>query len=112
MTIQILKKTLNDENDLLDEMIKLVSQYPDNKFTDQAKYIKKSWIRFLTERKNTNTAQQKANDTDLKNDFLSEIDQLDAYLKVTIPNPDYTEQWKTFLQCERDISDYLCNQIP
>lgn len=111
MSIKVVKQTLKNENELLDGMIAFIKEYPDKGFTDQAQFIRKSWIRFLTDRRRTNAAQQKASAAKLKKDFLLEITQLGAYIHVTDDKPGYTEQWKAFLECERDISAYLYDKV-
>ena len=110
MTTRVLKKSLKDENELLTAMIKLLEKSASRKFTGHSEFIRKSWIRFLKDRKKTNTEQQKASNTELKKDFLREIAQLGAYIHVTAATG-YTERWKKFLECERDISGRLYCEI-
>ena len=111
MAIKDVRKTLKDENELLEGMIKFVDQFPSSRFSSQAIFIKKSWQGFLKDRYDTNNAQQKLMPDDLKKDFLSEICQIGAYVHVSADRPGYSERWVKFLKCEAEISGYLHNQI-
>lgn len=107
MSTQAVKDTLADENGLLEEMIKLVQGYPADKITKQADYIRRSWARFLEERHDTNAKLALRRDDELQEDLKSEMEQVEAYIRVTDQSPDYSEQWSKFLVCERDILLHL-----
>lgn len=109
MTTKIVKDTLATENKLLAEMIAVVKKFPTKDAPREAEEIRKSWERFLGDRKRTNAAQIRSSDAKLKQDFLAEICQIGAYVCVT-PDPKqakYTEMWRKFIECERDISAHL-----
>jgi hypothetical protein len=107
MSTQTVRDTLTNENELLLAMIDFVQKYPSAGFTNQALYIQKSWARFLGERHATNAQLSKKADGDLEEDLKEEKSQVEQYLGATVASPDYSEQWASFLQCERDILDHL-----
>jgi hypothetical protein len=109
MTTQEVRDTLVNEADLLSAMIDLVEKYDNSGFTKQAKYIQNSWVRFFGERRSTGLALQAKSNDALWEDLDSERSQIDSYIKVTEMEPQYTEFWGTFLQCEKDILDHLIN---
>ena len=111
MSIGDVRKTLEQENELLDCLIAAAAAHPEREMTGQAKYIKKSWVTFLKRRKSTNTKQMKLSPGALRDDFTSEIDQLDKYIDDTPSRKKYSESWQTFLVCEREISDSLRKKI-
>ena len=109
MTTQEVKETLRNEAELLDHLIARAKSFDGSKFTKQALFIQKSWVRFLGERRSVNVTLEKTKAADLKKDLEAELVQVEWYIKVTDDNPKYAEQWGTFLRCERDILAYLIN---
>ena len=78
-------------------------------FTKQGMFIHNSWVRFLGERRSANVTLQKSDDAALKKDLETELVQVEKYIKETDDSPNFTEQWGKFLNCERDILEYLIN---
>lgn len=112
MSLIDVRKSLNEENALLDELIATVGRFPKSKMTtSQAKFIHTSWRLFLIERKKTNNAQLKLSAGKLKQDFLLEITQLGAFIHCIPRACGYSEKWRKFLECERDISANLWKKL-
>ncbi len=109
MTTQEVRETLGNEGELLDHMIAYAESFDGSKFTKQGMFIQKSWVRFLGERRSANVTLLKSNDVDLRKDLEAELVQVKKYVKETDDSPNFTEQWGTFLRCERDILEYLIN---
>ena len=107
MTTQEVRDTLENEGKLLDHMIKHTESFDGSKFTNQGKFIHKSWVRFLGERRSANVTLQESDDAALKEDLEEELAQVKKYVQETVDSPNFCEQWGTFLQCERDILKYL-----
>ena len=116
MSLTDVRDTLKHENELLEKMIELAKNFKNDHFTGKARFLQTSWQLFLQNRYDTNAAQIKAANEDLKNkttqlrdDFTEEIKQLDRYINVT--GNGYTELWRAFLECERRISTHLRDSI-
>ena len=109
MSTKTVKDTLRTENKLLKEMVDVINKFDPSDSTREAQDIIASWKRFLGDRMSTNRTQIKASDAALKQDCLAEICQLGAYVCVTADpkQTKYTEAWRKFIECERDISARL-----
>lgn len=108
MAVNDVKKTLANEVQLLDRMIGCVQGVDASTFTKPAQYIGKSWVRFLGERRDTNVSLQGLGKRDLVKDLEAELAQVNAYIDVTAKKKaEYTEHWREFLECERDILEHL-----
>ena len=107
MTTQEVRETLGNEGELLDHIIACANDFDGSKFTKQGMFIQKSWVRFLGERRSANVTLQKSDDAALKKDLETELVQVEKYIKETDDSPNFTEQWGKFLNCERDILEYL-----
>ena len=108
MAVKEVKKTLANEVQLLDRMIGCVQGVDASTFTKPAQYIGKSWVRFLGERRDTNVSLQGLGKRDLVKDLEAELAQVNAYIDVTSKKKaGYTEHWREFLECERDILKHL-----
>lgn len=110
MTAKEVKQTLVDEAKLLEHMIAEVNKFDGSGFTNQAKFIKDSWERFLDDRCQTNKSLAKANDYELVIDLAEEKCQVEQYVKATDSTAGYTEAWGKFLTCERDILKKLLDR--
>lgn len=109
MTTQYVIKTLLNENQLLNDVIKYINAYDVSNFTGSARYISKSWELFLKERYNSNAALTDQPAT-LKNDLENEKAQVDNYSLQNTAEKNYTEQWPKFLKCESDILNHLIQE--
>ncbi|MDH3380917.1 MAG: hypothetical protein OEQ39_28725, partial [Gammaproteobacteria bacterium] len=89
-----------------DQMIKCVQEYDGSHFTNQGKFIQNSWERFLNDRRTTNSTLLES-DANIKADLNSERIQVEAYIAQTDPDPNYSETWRKFLVCEKEILDHL-----
>jgi hypothetical protein len=108
MAVKDVKNTLGNEVEMLDRMIGCVQCVDSRAFTKQAQYIQKSWGRFLGERRDTSVSLQGLGKKDLVKDLEAELAQVNAYIDVTSKKKaGYTEHWREFLECERDILKYL-----
>ena len=110
MATKEVKETLGNEGELLDFMIVCTKAFNGSQFTPQGKFIHKSWLRFLGERRSANVTLQKLNDAALKKDLEAELAQVKKYIKETDASPKCTEQWGTFLHCEGDILKHLIDR--
>lgn len=110
MSSDEVRTTLQNEADLLEHMIKCVETFPNKGFTGQAKFIQDSWARFLGERRDAARTLCGQEDDVLHNDLLNEFSQLKAYVEATHADPDYTEHWRKFLECEQDILRHLVSR--
>jgi hypothetical protein len=106
MTTQYVIKTLLNENQLLNDVIKYINAYDVSNFTGSARYIAKSWELFLKERYNSNAVLTDEPAT-LKNDLENEKAQVDNYSLQNAVAKNYKEEWPKFLKCESDILDHL-----
>ena len=111
MSADVVRETLRNEAELLDQMIKFVQSVKAEGFTRQARIIQDSWARFLGERKASNEQLSKANDEELLQDLQKELAQVEQYVVVTRTHPEYTESWEAFVKCERDILEALIRKI-
>lgn len=109
MTTQEVRETLENEGGLLDHMIECAESFDGSKFTKQGMFIQKSWVRFLGERRSANVTLQNLDDAALRKDLEAELAQVEKYVEETDDSYKCTEQWGTFLRCERDILEYLIN---
>jgi hypothetical protein len=112
MTVQYVRKTLDDENELLTHLISEIRGYDVSGFTGSAKYIARSWIRFLDERRDTNRELIAQDRDEIRRDLNEERTQIEAYIDHTdeLSRP-YREQWRKFLNCEKDILDKLIDKM-
>ena len=62
MSADVVRETLKNEAELLDQMIKFVKDVKGDSFTRQAQIIQESWARFLGERKESSEQLSKASD--------------------------------------------------
>lgn len=111
MSADVVRETLKNEAELLDQMIKFVKGVKGDSFTRQAQIIQESWARFLGERKASNEHLSKVGDEELLRDLEQELGQVQHYIGVTRTHPEYTETWETFVKCERDILEALIRKI-
>ena len=112
MATQEVRDTLANEIELLDNMIGNVQSFDGSGFTNQGKFIKGSWDRFLSDRRSTNAALLESSDAALKADLEEECAQVDLYINQCVGSPNYTESWRKFLCCEKEILEYLINLCP
>lgn len=110
MTAKEVKQTLTNEAELLEHLIEAVNKFDGSEFTNQAQFIKDSWARFLGDRCQTNRALAKVDDLELVVDLTEEKCQVEQYVKATDSTAAYTETWKKFLTCERDILQNLVDR--
>ncbi len=110
MTTKEVKETLGNEGELLDFMIVCAKAFNGSQFTPQGKFIHKSWLRFLGERRSANVTLRKSTSASLKKDLEDELAQVKAYVKATVGSPTFTEEWGKFLRCERDILKHLIDR--
>jgi uroporphyrinogen-III synthase len=111
MSADVVRETLKNEAELLDQMMKFVKDVKGDSFTRQAQIIQESWARFLGERKESSEQLSKASDEVLLQDLQQELAQVEQYVVVTRTHPEYTEQWEKFVKCERDILEALIRKI-
>ncbi|MGI9481951.1 MAG: hypothetical protein ACR2OR_06300 [Hyphomicrobiales bacterium] len=107
MTVEDVRKTLEDEVKYLDHLIECAEGFDDPNFTKQAKYIRGSWIRFLNDRRTSNKNLVSVDDDVLREDLQAELEQVTRYQGVTADDPEYTETWAKFIDCEAEILDHL-----
>lgn len=107
MSSNEVKTTLQNESDVLGAMIAAAKSFEGKGFTNQATVIQGSWVRFLGERRDAAIALSKMSDEDLHDNLLNELAQVKAYVEATHAEKDYTEDWRTFLECELDILRHL-----
>jgi hypothetical protein len=110
MTAKEVKQTLADEAELLEHMIAAVEKFDSSGFTNQARFIKDSWARFLGDRCQTNRSLAKVDDLELVIDLTEEKCQIEQYVKATDSTAGYTETWEKFLTCEQDILQKLVDR--
>lgn len=114
MTPDEVRKTLRNEAGLLGALIGQAKSYDGGEFfTDQAKYIQKSWRRYLSDRASTNddlANPAKYGDEDLKMALQEELEQIEKYIKVHDRKNEGLNEWIAFLECERDILKYLLGE--
>lgn len=110
MTVAQVKKTLKNESQLLEHMIKCVQDYEETSFTKEATYIHKSWGRFLQDRLSASRELQKMSDRDFKKNLEAELAQVEWYVRITEKKPQFKEDWPAFLDCECEILRYLINE--
>lgn len=108
MPTQKVIDTLQNEHELLGYMRRRIQEYPNQNFTGPARFIQKSWEQFFEKRQLTNTALNGKLAAALKEDLLLERAQIKKYLDAT-DDTGYSEQWKTFFECERSILEHLIN---
>jgi DNA-directed RNA polymerase len=77
MSADVVRETLKNEAELLDQMIKFVKDVKGDSFTRQAKVIQESWARFLGERKESSEQLSKASDEELLQDLQQELAQVE-----------------------------------
>ena len=113
MGVQYVNDSLNNENELLQALVEYTRSYETSKFTGSGKFIAASWANFLNQRSETNANVSGGADltneyNEIKADMLAEIAQLDKYIEASDPDPQYSEKWKEFFICEKDI---LCKLL-
>lgn len=116
MTPDEVRKTLRNETGLLGALIGQAKSYEGGEFfTKQARYIQESWMRYLSDRANTNddlADPAKYSDKEMLDALEEELDQIERYICVHDRANDGLEEWITFLECERDILRYLlCKKV-
>lgn len=112
MSVNDVRKTLREENALLDVLIAAVDKFPKKRMTtSQSRVIHSSWKRFLQDRKATNSKQIKLGTDELRKDFELEVTQLGAFIHTIPRGCGYSEKWRKFLECERGISLNLWKKI-
>ena len=110
MAVEDVRKTLENEIELLDHMINCAQQFEGGHFTKKAQYIQKSWIRFLGDRLASNKQLMGLGRDELRADLRAERDQVVRYEYFTDVPADYTETWHKFIVCEKEILEHLRSQ--
>lgn len=114
MSIEYVEETLDNENELLRAMVEFINQYPKDEFTGSGRFIAESWAKFLAQRSDTN--QNVAGSgikpaVSMETDMQAEHRQLEAYIKASDPKPVYSEEWRAFFECEKDILEHLLAKL-
>ena len=121
MTTDYVKKTLANENELLRAMEAYVRCYTNENFTGSGKVIQKSWADFLKQRAKTNenivsdgkgSIDENNKETEeIRKDMEAECAQLEAYIAASFKRPLYSEKWRWFLNCEKNILVKLLRKL-
>lgn len=114
MSEKDVEETLDNENELLQELVKFIHSYNKDHFTKAGKFIAESWANFLTQRSDTNqnvTGSGKKQAVGIKTDMEAECKQLEAYIAASEPEPVYSEEWREFFECEKRILVHLLGML-
>ena len=113
MSAKDVKKILAEETIMLDIMIGCLQNIDSGRFSHQhSKFIHKSWIRFLRERRHASVELQGMKPKALLADLGRERSQVNKYIGTAKSPRNFCEQWDEFLNCEKEILNKLIKLLP